>query len=116
MARKRVGRPWLGSLKKLLGIKKERLPHGPIRRLGAERLEDRSVLSVAPLADVESISLADYLAQEHNQIGPIVPAEIATANADLPADSPYGPSPNQLLLALRAEGEDDPPPEDPPPS
>ncbi|HEY2413919.1 MAG TPA: hypothetical protein VGI40_16830 [Pirellulaceae bacterium] len=63
------------------------------------------MMSVAPLGDVSGPSLADYLAQEH-AMGPIGPAEVATATADQSAAAELA-SANPLLLRSLAQGEGD---------
>ena len=51
------------------------------RRLRGERLEDRMVLSTAPVPVQES--LAEYMAHDH-QMGPVAPADVAVpSDADL---------------------------------
>jgi hypothetical protein len=114
MARKRRSRSWIDRLKSLFEGKQHSHPIS-FRRLSAEQLEDRSVLSTASMADVESISLAAYLDQQRDQLGPIAPTYIAFDDGSSFTDSQPPALPTQLLLSGLAEGEDDPPPEDPPP-
>jgi hypothetical protein len=113
MARQRTRRSWIGALRKLFKYPARRSALGSFRRLRAEQLEDRSLLTVAATSEIQSISLSEYLAEQHSQLGPIAPS-FATDSTDLSASQPTLP-PYRLLLASYAEGEDDPPPEDPPP-
>src|SRR5262249_35058762 len=79
MARQRTSASWFRTFRGLFGSQKENCRKNCIRRLGAELLENRMVLSTAPLADAAGQSLADYLADEH-EMGPVAPAEIAAAD------------------------------------
>src|SRR6185369_4392897 len=81
MARQRTRGSWISRLLGFSSEKKRPVRLAPRRKLHAELLENRMVLSTAPLADIEGPSLADYLAQEH-AMGPVAPAEIAVADAD----------------------------------
>ena len=75
------------------------------RRLMAESLESRMVLSVAPIDDSADASLADYLAVEH-EMGPIVPAEFAASDLDISADDPSAqPIFAEFTTTFEGEGE-----------
>lgn len=75
------------------------------RRLMAESLENRMVLSVAPIDDSADASLADYLAVEH-EMGPIVPAEFAASDLDISAEDPSAqPIFAAFTSAFEGEGE-----------
>jgi hypothetical protein len=85
MPRKSSAGSWIDVVAGLLSNQTRRRPTRTTRRLVAERLEGRSVLSVAPLpveSSDEDGSLAQYLAQEQ-EMGPLAPAELAA-----PADAP----------------------------
>jgi hypothetical protein len=84
--------------------KKPQIRQRATRRLAPELLEDRNLMSVAPLAGLADLSLADYLTQDH-QMGPIAPAEVAGGIDDLTSVAASYPL-TQLLLSSGAEGED----------
>ncbi len=107
---------WVGTLSRLIGKRRKQARRPIVRRLRAELLEDRSVLSVAPFGDAETISLAEYLAQEHEEIGPAIPAALAADSADAVFGAQSAATQNEISFEQLAEGEEgDPPPEDPPP-
>jgi hypothetical protein len=114
MARQQTRGSWISTVfgRSTGKIRSER--RAPWRKLQAEWLENRMVLSTAPLADVSGPSLADYLAQEH-AMGPVAPGEIAAANVDaLVAVPPMASTSNVGLLAgAEGEGEDCTDPNDP---
>src|SRR5690349_16530105 len=81
MARKSNRGSWFPTLLGTFG--KNTKSRGVVsrRRLMAESLESRMVLSVAPVDEAIGPSLAEYLAQEH-EMGPVAPtAEIAASDA-----------------------------------
>ena len=80
MARKVLSKSWLGRFAETLKDRGQS-PKRPVhRRLGAELLEGRMVLSGAPLESVDGgESLAEYVAREQ-EMGPIVPAELAASH------------------------------------
>src|SRR5262249_44655668 len=88
-----LGSNWLSTVASLLKKKRQAaLPRGR-RRLAAEPLERRTVLSVAPLADeasVSTLSLDQYLAQQH-ELGPVAPL---IENVPTDASSPDAVVPN----------------------
>lgn len=78
--RSHVTGSWLDHVAGLLSKNKNARPKPFTRRLVGERLERRTVLSVAPveLEAVAGPSLAEYLAQDH-EMGPIAPVIAAMA-------------------------------------
>jgi hypothetical protein len=76
MAREITSRKWLTTLTKVFGAPRKGIIGPHRRRLGAESLEGRMVLSATPWADGGE-SLADYLGHEQ-EMGPLAPAEVAT--------------------------------------
>src|SRR4051812_48015536 len=81
MLRERSAQSWLDTVSTLLGSRHDRLP-SPVRRLRAEGLEDRTVLSTAalPMAPAPGMSLDQYMRLEH-PMGPIAPPAAATTDA-----------------------------------
>jgi hypothetical protein len=104
MARQQTRGSWISTIfgRSTGRIQSER--RVPRRKLQAEWLENRMVLSTAPLSDVSGPSLADYLAQEH-AMGPVAPGEIAVANVDALVAAPPMASTNNVGLLAGAEGE-----------
>jgi hypothetical protein len=80
MPRERSAHSWLNTVSTLLGSRHDR-PPSRIRRLRAEALEDRTVLSTAalPTTPAPGMSLDQYLALEH-PMGPIAPSAAAIAD------------------------------------
>src|SRR6478735_5678524 len=104
MARQSTRGWWSHVVDCLFGEPKNPVHDRTTRRLGAESLENRSLMAVAPLSDVAGPSLADYLSEEH-RMGPVAPGEFATANADQAATYNLA-SANPLVLRSLAQGED----------
>src|SRR5260221_11901682 len=77
MAPRNTTPSWLDSVAGLLVGHNQR-PHRMVRRLHGERLENRTVLSVAPLPvePQHSESLVEYLDRNH-QMGPTAPSGLA---------------------------------------
>lgn len=69
----------------------------------AESLENRMVLSVAPVDESVGPSLAEYLAEDH-EMGPMAPAEVAASDASTFDDTA---ALNSITFLPRAEGEGD---------
>lgn len=83
MPRERTAPTWLNPLAGLIGHDRA-APPTAVRRLRGERLEDRMVLSTAPVPveAPQGQTLAEYMAQEH-PMGPAIPAD-----APAPAAAP----------------------------
>ncbi len=101
MARRNTAGSWLDVVAGLLSNQNKRPPR-VTRRLWAERLEGRAVLSVAPISvepPENTESLEEYLAQEQ-VMGPAVPAELAApADPEIPAAAA-----DHLLSVEQGEG------------
>jgi hypothetical protein len=82
MTRERITPTWRNPFAGLIGRDRVAPPPSAMRRLRGERLEDRMVLSTAPVpVDVsQGQSLEGYLTQDH-PMGPTLPAEVASATA-----------------------------------
>jgi hypothetical protein len=110
MPRERIAPTWLNPFGGLIRHERGTPPAPALRRLRGERLEERMVLSTAPLAAdaPQSQSLADYLAQQHS-MGPALPsAEVAPAPAagmDQLAAAPSPVSIDQWFSVDHGEGE-----------
>jgi hypothetical protein len=74
---------WLENVAQILAGDRTRSHRRVVRRLAAEQLERRTVLSAAPTASVESssTSLAAYVAQPH-VMGPMAPPSAQESSAD----------------------------------
>src|SRR6478672_3720327 len=103
MARQSDRGSWLAGFCGLFGKKPQSRGIVSRRRLMAESLESRMVLSVAPVDESVGPSLADYLAQEH-EMGPAAPAEIATSDASS-LDDTAALNPIAFLSQDEGEGE-----------
>lgn len=86
MPRERTAPIWLTPFSGLVGHHRAAAPSPAVRRLRGERLEDRTVLSTAPVPveAPDAQSLEAYLAQQH-PMGPVLPAEVAAEPAPTPA-------------------------------
>ena len=69
MARQSVRGWWSELIRQFSGETKKPTRRRSDRRLGAELLENRNLMSVAPLGDITAQSLADYLAQTRDGTG-----------------------------------------------
>ena len=102
MARKNTSGSWLDVIASLLNGDRKSGPGRRTRRLAAERLEGRMVLSVAPLDAADGgESLAEYLAMEQ-AMGPVVPAELAAMGDVTEVPEAF----NQYFWMGGPEGED----------
>jgi len=94
---------WLDRIAQLLAHQRQS-PSSPRRKLLAERLERRTVLSGTPLAVEETAagpSLEEYLAQGH-AMGPVMPGEVAPTSAgesDTMPESSLSASDSPVLTA-----------------
>jgi hypothetical protein len=97
MARRNITPSWLQSLTSLLTRRRQRRLPRMTRRLRGERLENRTVLSVAPVPveETEGESLAEYIAQER-QMGPSAPAELAAPAEQDSQDLPEALAPASI--------------------
>jgi hypothetical protein len=79
MPREKRAPNWLNPFAGLIS-RDHAAPPSAVRRLCGERLEDRMVLSTAPVPveAPQAESLAKYMAEEHS-MGPALPAEVAPA-------------------------------------
>ena len=106
MRREKAAASWLNPFAALIGPDRA-APPPALRHLRGERLENRLVLSAAPVEAPQGQSLADYLAHEHS-MGPTLPiaivsaaaAEGAVAAAPAPATPPTGPDLKQLAATM----------------
>jgi hypothetical protein len=102
MARQRMRGSWFGGFGSWIRKSRSNKYQRPTRRLAAEFLETRNVMSVAPLM-ISGPTLAEYLAEDH-AMGPVAPAAVSIDEIDSLATAV---SMNQLALLSQAEGEGD---------
>jgi hypothetical protein len=104
MARQQSRGSWISSVFGFATGNTQSERRAPRRKLHAEWLENRMVLSTASLADLGGPSLADYLAQEH-QMGPVAPGQIAAADVGAMVAGASMASQNNVVLLAGTEGE-----------
>ncbi len=76
MSREKTAPTWQNRLTSFFGRTRRAEAPWPFRRLRGEILENRMVLSTAPIDASHGESLADYLAEQH-PMGPTAPADVA---------------------------------------